>query len=156
MCDLTANRRPETSTCLLRDRQKILGYRWFDFKSTDQLPKETSMKNISELIFERQMSMFGYVAKLFSDDSAHMIRSCDKSPGCKHGEEDRLARWWEIWRGCTGGLEPTGCRLGLFLWRTHWITGTVCAARLRRPQSKILKVIILTDNFHVLLICFSL
>ena len=48
--------------------RRILGYRWFDFKSNDQLLVETSMKNISELIFERQMLMFGHVARFYSYD----------------------------------------------------------------------------------------
>ena len=42
--------------------RRILGYRWTDFVSNDRLLEETSMKKISELIFERQMSMFGHVA----------------------------------------------------------------------------------------------
>jgi hypothetical protein len=31
--------------------RRILGYRWYVFKSNDQLLEETSMKNISELVF---------------------------------------------------------------------------------------------------------
>ena len=56
--------------------RRILGYRWCDFMYNDRLLEETSMKNISELIFELQMSMFGHVATLSFDDPAHRILSC--------------------------------------------------------------------------------
>ena len=43
------------------------------------------MKNISELVFERQMSMFGYAARFSPNDPAHRIISCGNPPGWKRG-----------------------------------------------------------------------
>ena len=65
--------------------RKILGYRWYEFMSNDRLLEETSMKNISELVFERRMSMFGHAARLSPNDPAHRILSCGNPPGWKRG-----------------------------------------------------------------------
>ena len=73
--------------------RRILGYRWTDFMSNDRLLEETSMKNISELIFERQMSMFGHVARISSDDPAHRILSCGNPVGWKRGRRRPLSTW---------------------------------------------------------------
>ena len=51
------------------------------------------MKNISKLIFERQMSMFGHVVRLSSNDPAHRIHSCDKPTGWKRGRGRSPSLW---------------------------------------------------------------
>ena len=60
--------------------RKIIRYRWFDFMSNEPLLVEPSMKKISELMFERKMSMFGHVASLSYDYPAKRILSC-ANPG---------------------------------------------------------------------------
>ena len=65
--------------------RNILGYQWFYFKSNDRFLEKTSMKNISELIFERQMSMFGHVARVFYN--------CDSPPGLKRGPKRQPNTW---------------------------------------------------------------
>lgn len=39
--------------------------------SNDRLLEDTSMKNISKLAFERQVSMFGHVPRLSSNNPTH-------------------------------------------------------------------------------------
>ena len=51
------------------------------------------MLNISELIFEHQISMFGHVARLFSDDPAHRILCCGNPVGWKRGRGRPLSTW---------------------------------------------------------------
>ena len=43
------------------------------------------MKNISELVFERQILLFGHVASLSSNDHAHKILSSGNPLGKKRG-----------------------------------------------------------------------
>ena len=105
--------------------RKILGYQWFDFKSNDRLLDETSMINISELIFEYEMAMFGHVARL---SSVLMTPPSGFFPVAtlRVGnvvEEDRLARGWGRWRGSAGGLELTGSRLGFLSRSRHCLPG---------------------------------
>ena len=73
--------------------RRILGYRWFHFMSNDRLLEVTSMKNISELIFERQISMFGHVDRLSSDDPAHRILSYANPAGSERGQGRPLSSW---------------------------------------------------------------
>jgi len=80
------------------------------------------MKNISEMVFERQMSMSDHVAWLSANDpTAYRIISCVNPPGWKRGrgEEDRLAKTdvevllegWD-WPGALLGSRQSG-RTGL-------------------------------------------
>ena len=84
LTDVLKRRLDSFGTSSLR---RILGYRWYDFKSNDRLLEETSMKNISELVFDRQMSMFGHAARLspgFCPVATHRVGSVV--------EGDRLTR----------------------------------------------------------------
>ena len=93
------------------------------------------MQNISELIFERQMSMFGHVARLSSDYPAYRILSCSNPVVWKRVRGRPLSSWLRQMEGfCRRvGLEPKGSRLGLSPKMTHWLTGIVGGVRLRRP-----------------------
>ncbi len=69
--------------------RRILGYKWFDFISNERVLQLTSMKYISDMVTERQMSMFGHVARLSPDDPVHRIISCPnllelRRPGRPH------------------------------------------------------------------------
>ncbi len=71
--------------------------------TNDQLLEETSMKNISQLIFERQMSMFGHVTRFPSNNSAHKIFSCGNPLGWKRGKRRPPKTWLKQMEGyCRG------------------------------------------------------
>ena len=84
--------------------RRILGYRWYDFVSNDRLLEETSMKNISQLIFERQMSMFGHVARFPPNDPAHRILSCGNPLGWKRGRGRPPKTWLKQMEGYCRGV----------------------------------------------------
>ena len=53
--------------------RRILGYRWSDFVSNDQLLRETGMRHITCIIRERRLRLFGHVARFSGSDPAHQI-----------------------------------------------------------------------------------
>ena len=73
--------------------RKILGYRWFDFVSNRRLLRETGMTNISRLVLERQLSMFGHVARLPEGDPVHRIIACVDPTGWTRKRGRPLHTW---------------------------------------------------------------
>ena len=57
------------------------------------------MKNISDLTFGHQISMFGDVARLSSNDPAHRILFCAKPVGWKRGRGRPLSSWLKQMEG---------------------------------------------------------
>jgi hypothetical protein len=90
--------------------RRILGYRRYNFKSNDRLLEKTSMKHISELVFEREMAMFSHVARLSPNDPAHRIHSCCNLPGWRRGRppKTRLKQMEEYCRGSELTLSKPG------------------------------------------------
>ena len=62
------------------------------------------MKNISQLIFERQMSMFGHVARFPPNDPAHRILSCGNPLGWKRGRGRPPKTWLKQMEGYCRGV----------------------------------------------------
>ncbi len=73
--------------------RKILGYRWYDFVPNQRLLQETGMVNISRLILERQLSMFGHVARLPEGDPVHRILACPDPSGWARKRGRPLHTW---------------------------------------------------------------
>ena len=113
--------------------RRILGYRWYDFVSNDRLLEETSMKNISQLIFERQMSMFGHVARFPPNDPAHRILSCGNPLGWKRGRGRPPKTWLKQMEGYCRGSGLTLSGPGPSPRGMHWLTGAGGGMRPRRP-----------------------
>ena len=61
------------STMALR---RILGYRWSDRKSNHDVLKEAGMRLVTCMIRERQLRLYGHVARLPESDPVHQILSC--------------------------------------------------------------------------------
>ena len=55
--------------------RRILGYCWSDFVSNDRLLRETRMRCITCIITERQLQLFGHVARFPDNDPAAQILS---------------------------------------------------------------------------------
>ena len=51
-----------------RSLRRILGNRWSDFVSNDRLLRETQMRFVACTVLERQLRLYGHVAR-FHDDS---------------------------------------------------------------------------------------
>lgn len=56
--------------------RRILGYHWSDFISNDQLLRETKMRHVTCIIRERQLQLYGHVARFSEADPAHQVLSC--------------------------------------------------------------------------------
>ena len=48
---------------------KILGYRWSDFVSNERLLRETQMRFVTCIVHERQLRLYGHVARFPDADS---------------------------------------------------------------------------------------
>ena len=77
---LTAKLKARLDSFGTANLRRILGYRWFDFVSNERVLRMTSMSKISDMVTERQMSMFGHAARLSRDDPVHRIISCPDPP----------------------------------------------------------------------------
>ena len=58
-----------------RSLRRILGYRWSDFVSNEQLLRETRMRLVTCIVCERQLRLCGHVAHFPYADPIHQILS---------------------------------------------------------------------------------
>ena len=58
-----------------RSLQRILGYHWSDFVSNERLLRETQMRFVTCIVHERQLQLYGHVARFPDADHAHQILS---------------------------------------------------------------------------------
>ena len=61
--------------------RRILGYRCHDYMSNDLVLSETRLTQVTSLVRERQIRVYGHVARLLAEDSAHRILSCQDLSG---------------------------------------------------------------------------
>ena len=90
---LTAKLRARLDSFGTINLRRILGYKWFDFVPNKSVLQMTSMKTISGMVAERQLSMFGHVARLSRGDPVHRIISCSDPSGWKR-RPGRPHRTW--------------------------------------------------------------
>ena len=56
--------------------RRILGYRWHDYMSNDIVLREADLRHVTCIVRERQLRLYGHVARLPTEDPAHWILSC--------------------------------------------------------------------------------
>ena len=61
-----------------RSLRRILGYRWSDFVSNDRVLREARMRCISCIITQRQLQLYGHVARFPGNDPAAQILSAQE------------------------------------------------------------------------------
>ena len=54
----------------------ILGYRWHDYRSNDLVLREAGLRQVTYIVRERQLRLYGHVARLPAEDPANRILSC--------------------------------------------------------------------------------
>ena len=54
---------------------RIIGYRWSDFVSNEQLLRETQMRFVTCIVRERELRLYGHVSYFPDADPAHQILS---------------------------------------------------------------------------------
>ena len=59
--------------------RRILGYCWSDFVSNERLLRETQMRFVTCIVCERQLRLYGHVARFPDADPAHQILSARES-----------------------------------------------------------------------------
>ena len=77
-CDtwtLTRDLRGRLNSFGSRSLPRILGYRWSDFVSNERLLRETQMRFVTCIVRERQLRLYGHVARFPDADPAHQILS---------------------------------------------------------------------------------
>ena len=60
---------------------RILGYRWHDYVSNDLLLRKAGLRQVTCIVRERQLRLYGHVARLPAEDPSHRILSC-RDPSC--------------------------------------------------------------------------
>ena len=59
--------------------RRILGYHWSDFVSNEWLLRETQMRLVTCIVHERQLRVYGHVARFPDADPAHQVLSARES-----------------------------------------------------------------------------
>ena len=77
---LTRDLRQRLNSFGTRSLWRILGYRWSDFVSNEGLLRETQMRFVTCVVRERQLWLYGHVARFPDADPAHKILSVRESP----------------------------------------------------------------------------
>ena len=54
----------------------FLGYRWHDYMFDDLVLREAGLKQATCIVRERQLRLYGHVARLRAEDPAHRILFC--------------------------------------------------------------------------------
>ena len=72
---LTRDLRQRLNSFVTRSLWIILGYRWLDFVSNERLLRETQMRFVTCIFCERQLRLYGHVARFPDADPAHQILS---------------------------------------------------------------------------------
>ena len=106
------------STMALR---RILGYRWQDYKSNHDLLRDAGMRQVTCIIRERQLRLYGHVARLPANDPAHRILSC----------RDPVRRTMAVGRPRASWLRQVDAYLEE--WGVTGLASAWCLAR-RRPK----------------------
>ena len=76
---LTKDLRRRLNSFGTRSLRRILGYRWSDFVSNERLLRETQMRFVTCIVRERQLRLYGYVARFPNADPALHILSARES-----------------------------------------------------------------------------
>ena len=76
---LTRDLRWKLNSFRTRSLRRILGYRWSNFVSNEQLLRETQMRFVTCIVCERQLRLYGHVARFPDADPAHQILSARES-----------------------------------------------------------------------------
>ena len=101
--------------------RRTYGYRWHDYMSNDLVLSVAGLRQVTCTFRERQLRLYGHVARLPAEDPAHWILSCREIRGVGpfRGDVHTLhdcVRWshmyrnrsWKAW--CLPGRWPDGCR----------------------------------------------
>lgn len=60
--------------------RRVMGYRWFDFVSNQRLLRETDSRPITCIVRQRQLRLYGHVARYPEVDPAHRVVSVRDNP----------------------------------------------------------------------------
>ncbi len=89
------------SKCLRR----IMGYRWNDFVSNQRLLHETGSRAVTSIVRERQLRLYGHVARLSDVDNAHRVLSVRDNPEWRRSRGRPRNSWLgKIDRSCRDRL----------------------------------------------------
>ena len=56
--------------------RRILGCRWHDYMSNDLVVMEAGLRQVTSIVRERQLRLYGHVARLLAEDLVRRIFSC--------------------------------------------------------------------------------
>ncbi len=94
----------------------IMEYRWNDFISHQRLLRETESKPVTSIVCERQLRLYGHVARIPDVDPAHRVLSVMNNPGWRRPRGVHVTHSWRKsidhaenclgWKECSHGGWP--------------------------------------------------
>ena len=130
---LTSDLRGRLNSFGTRSLRRILGDRWSDFVSNERLLRETQMRFVTCIVRERQLRLYGHVARFLDADPSHQILSA--------GSITSVGGQWanHVPRGCSR-LISISRRWG---WARHlpggWPDGGPCSSSQKWTQHALLR-----------------
>ncbi len=86
--------------------RRIMGYHWNDFVSKQRLLHETESRPVTSIVRERQLRLYGHVARLPDVDPAHRVLSVRDNPGWRRPRGRPRNSWLgKVDRSCLELLE---------------------------------------------------
>ena len=81
--------------------RRIMGYRWYDFVSNQRLLRETDSTPITWTVRQRQLRLYGHVARYPEADPAHRVVSVRDNPEWRRPRGRPRSSWLEqVGRSC--------------------------------------------------------
>ena len=77
------------TSCLRR----IMGYRWDDFVSNQRLLRETDSRHVTSIVRQRQLRLYGHVARLSEADPAYQVLTVPDNPGWRRPRGRPRCSW---------------------------------------------------------------
>ena len=89
----------------------IMGYRWYDFVSLQRLFRETDSRPITSMVRQRQLRLYGYVARYPEADLAYRVVSVRDNPTWRRPRGRPQISWLRqvdasCWESLGMGREP--------------------------------------------------
>ena len=77
---LNADLKRRLDVCGTKCLRRVMGYRWYDYVSNQRLLRETESRPVTSIVLERQLRLYGHVARFPEVDPAYRVASVRDNP----------------------------------------------------------------------------
>ena len=98
---LNADLKRRLDVCGTKCLRRVMGYRWYDYVSNQRLLRETESRPVTSIVLERQLRLYGHVARFPEVDPAYRVASVRDNPEWRRPRGRPRNSWLEqVDRSC--------------------------------------------------------